>query len=137
MDYRREISNRNASIARYQDAIGAIKAELDQLWRDEGIAATGQDVPLGGWRNEPEPILCRHCRKEPALVAKHQREIVVTVNGRPATGQHDYYRYDLTGGEIRCQKCRDAYQAELRREADRKEWQRNHECDSYCYHDGC
>lgn len=133
MDYRHEISNRNASIARRKAEIKEIEAELDQLWRDEGIAATSQDVPLGGWRNEPEPILCRHCRKEPALVAKHQREIVVTVNGRPATGQHDYYRYDLTNGEIHCQVCRDAYQAELRREEERKEWRRNNPH----YDDGC
>lgn len=136
-DYRGEIANRDRWIKEHQAKIKEIEAELDQLWRDEGIASIGHEVPLGGWLKRPEPIPCRKCRKDPALVATQQRRVDAIVNGQLVKAYQDYYVYDLTDGQIWCQNCRNDHNAELRRRYEREERERNHKCDASCYHGGC
>lgn len=128
MDYRREITSRNTLISQYQDKIKAIEAELDQLWRDEGIASVNQEVPLDS-RGNPRPMLCRKCRQEPVVITKKSRQIDAIVEGRVTRVWQDYYLYVETrawgNSEIWGERCI----ADFWKEAS---WISNVSRDNYC-----
>ena len=125
MNYSREIGDRSRWIAEYEAKIAALQAELDQLWSDEAIAKVDHEVPLGP-RNEPQPIRCRKCRKEPSLVTTKQRQVDAVVNGRLTRVWQDYYVYRLTSNNLWCKKCSDTYLAEIRKQRDLDTWWEEH-----------
>ncbi len=112
VSYRTEINERNRQIAALQERITELNKELDQLWRDEGIANVGHEVPIDNW-GKPSPMRCRKCRKEPVVVSVHQRQVDAIVDGKLTRVWQDYYRYATTkvgnASEAWCHKCQTEY----------------------------
>ena len=131
MNYQREIKDRNELIKEHRAKIATLEAELDQLWRDEGIANADREVLCDKWGNT-QPLSCRKCRKQPILVTKNQRQIDAIVDGQLVKVWQDYYVYAPTNGKLWCEKCQNAYNAQQRA------WEREREYASkYGYGGGC
>lgn len=132
MDYQREISSRDRQIAEHKAKIAELQAELDKLWRDEGIACVDHEVPLD-WRDKPQPMRCRKCRKKPVLTTKKQRQVDAVVDGRLTKVWQDYYVYSTTRDkgvdEAWCQTCRDEC---LRERDELNRWLQGISRDNYC-----